>query len=130
MSDPNTSTQPPSVERPLASVILTSLSDLFALTKNIFALLLPFSVIFPPPLITVLIAMTFALVTVSVYALAPQLKSTLPPPTNRASSAASVQLAGVPVPTVPPSGAARTLSAESANAPAKTMIKDRHSRRT
>jgi hypothetical protein len=45
--------------------------------------------------------MVLVLVTVIVVGLAPQSNVTVPPPTSAASRAASVQLSGVPVPTMP-----------------------------
>src|SRR3954469_13505995 len=62
----------------------------------------PLIVILPPPSTVVLMATVFVLVTVIVTGEGPQLKVTVPPPANAASSAASVQLSGVPVPTTPP----------------------------
>src|SRR5438034_9757142 len=67
-------------------------------TKNTPTVLPPLMVITLPPSMVVLALMVFVLVTVIVAA-PPQLKVTVPPPARQASSAASVQLALVPVPT-------------------------------
>src|ERR1043165_2504478 len=60
----------------------------------------PLSVTVPPPSITVSFAVEICDVTVIVTGAAPQLKTTVPPPATAVRSAASVQLAAEPSPTV------------------------------
>jgi hypothetical protein len=61
----------------------------------------PLSVMMLAPSMAVFVKTFFTRVTVMVTGLGPQLNVTLPPPASAASNAASVQLAGVPVPTTP-----------------------------
>jgi hypothetical protein len=54
----------------------------------------------PPPRIFTFVASTFVLVTVMVMGFGPQLNTTVPPAASAASNATSVQLPGVPSPTI------------------------------
>jgi hypothetical protein len=76
-----------------------------AFTENKRMELPPLNVIKPPPFIWVLLAIVLVVVRLIVSGPPPQLKLTAPPPTNAVFSAPSVQLAGVPVPTVPAANA-------------------------
>src|SRR5437016_4123267 len=60
-----------------------------------------------PPSIVVLSEICFTEVIGMVFAAAPQLKVTVPPPARAKLSAVSVQDAGVPVPTTPAASAGR-----------------------
>src|SRR5439155_15821960 len=93
---------PPRPEDPLATARLSTVKVTHEFTKNTLTVLPPLMVITLPPSIVVSALMVLVLVTV-ILAAPPQLKVTVPSklasPGRQVFSAASVQLALVPVPT-------------------------------